>query len=398
MQIAPENREPVLDGIRGLAILAVLWYHVIWFCGMEPTVRLDDHLVRTGLSAWVGVDLFFVLSGFLITGILYDSRSSGRYYINFFGRRALRILPLYYGFLVLAFVVLPVFLKPQLAESLTRNQVWYWTYLINVKIAVDGWDAAYLGHFWSLAIEEQFYLIWPFVVQRLSRERLLLVCAVCFVGALSLRFLLPRWLPELAVYVLMPTRMDALAAGAVLALIARGEGGLRVLGRWPAVAVALLLAAAFCVYVWKSKIANSDPLVRTFGYSVLAAGFAALIAIAVTSRPGSLVRRCMSSAPLLMLGKYSYALYIFHVPVIILLWKLDLQVDLVPTVFGSQLPGLVLFAGIAGALSFSCALLSWRFVEAPMLRLKRYFRSTDVLRVENGGRQSPVVQPPSADP
>ena len=392
-----ENREAVLDGIRGLAILAVLWHHVIMHCGIDPVVRLDHHLSRTGLSAWVGVDLFFVLSGFLITGILYDSRSSGRYYVNFFGRRALRILPLYYGVLVLAFLVLPVFLEPQSAESLTRNQAWYWLYLINVKVVLDGWDAAaYLGHFWSLAIEEQFYLMWPLAVRALSRRKLLLVCAVCFIGALGFRFLLPMWLPELAVYVLMPTRMDALAAGAALALIARGDGGLRVLGRWPAVAVALFLAAAACVYVWTKEIEALDPLIRTYGYSVLAAGFAALIAVAVTSRQGSLVRRGLSSAPLLTLGKYSYALYVFHLPVMFQLQKMGLQVDLLPTVFRSQLPGVVAFAAISGALSFAFALLSWRFLEAPMLRLKRYFGSTGKVRVERGAPQAPLVQPPSA--
>src|SRR5687768_12816390 len=206
--VPPEIREPVLDGVRGVAISAVLWHHFVIYSGFEARVPFDHLLWESGSLGWAGVDLFFVLSGFLITGILYDSRSSGRYYVNFFGRRALRILPLYYGVLVLAFLVLPVFLEPQSAESLTRNQAWYWLYLINVKVALDGWDAAaYLGHFWSLAIEEQFYLIWPLAVRALSRRKLLLVCAVCFIGALGFRFLLPMWLPELAVYVLMPTRM-----------------------------------------------------------------------------------------------------------------------------------------------------------------------------------------------
>ena len=186
----PEIREPVLDGIRGLAIFAVLWHHLVTFSGLEPAVRLDYHLWRTGSWGWVGVDLFFVLSGFLITGILYDSRSSGRYYFNFFGRRALRILPLYYGVLAVAFLVVPAFLAPRSAEALTRDQAWYWLYLINVKFAFDGWpEPAYLGHFWSLAIEEQFYLIWPLVVRMLSRRRLLLVCMVCFLAALGLRVL-----------------------------------------------------------------------------------------------------------------------------------------------------------------------------------------------------------------
>jgi peptidoglycan/LPS O-acetylase OafA/YrhL len=377
---ALDSREPVLDGMRGLAILAVLWHHLVTCSGLEPAVRLDHHLWRTGLWGWVGVDLFFVLSGFLITGILYDSRSSGRYYFNFFGRRALRILPLYYGVLALAFLVVPFFLEPRSAEALTHDQAWYWLYLINVKFAFDGWPTpAYLGHFWSLAIEEQFYLIWPLVVRMLSRRRLLLVCVVCFLAALGLRVLLPAWLPNLAVYVLMPTRMDALAAGAALALIARGERGLRVLGPWPAVVAALFIAAALYVYVWKKDdVSTLDPLIRTLGYSILALGFAAVIAVGLTSRPGSMVQRSLTSVPLSVLGKYSYALYVFHQPVMLFMRDLGLQVDLAPTVFGSQLPGFLLFIAVAGTLSFACALLSWRFIEAPMLRLKRHLVSTQV--------------------
>ena len=363
----------MLDGIRGLAILAVLWHHFVIYSGFEPAVRLDHHLWSTGLSAWVGVDLFFVLSGFLITGILYDSRSSGRYYFSFFGRRALRILPLYYGFLAVAFLVVPPFLEPPASEQLTRDQAWYWLYLINVKVAWDGWqEPIHLGHFWSLAIEEQFYLIWPLVVRTLSRRRLLIVCMVCFFGALGLRFLLPNWLSPLSVYVLMPTRMDALAAGAALALIARGDDGLKALGRWPVVVFALFVVLASFVYVWKKKISYLDPLIQTVGYSVLAAGFAALISVGLTSRRGSMVRRTLGSVPLTVLGKYSYALYVFHHPIVLIMRNFGLQVGLVPTAFGSQLPGLLVFGGVAATLSFACALLSWRFVEAPMLRLKRY--------------------------
>jgi len=363
----------VLDGIRGLAILAVLWHHIIIYSGMDPQVRLDHHLWRTALFGWVGVDLFFVLSGFLITGILYDSRSSGRYFINFFGRRAVRILPLYYGVLAIAFLVIPAFVTPQSVAELTRDEPWYWLYLINFKIAFDGWPKwGHLGHFWSLAIEEQFYLIWPFIVRALSRRRLLVVCFMCFIAALSLRIVLPKFVPPLAVYVLMPTRMDALAAGAALALIARGERGLNSLGRWPAVGLFAFICTAACVYVWKRKFSELDPLVRTVGYSVLAVGFAALIAVGLNARPGSPIRRVLSSAPLIVLGQYSYALYIFHHPIIWFLKDRGFRATLAATFFGSQLPGLVLFGSVALGLSFACALLSWRFIEAPMLRLKRF--------------------------
>jgi len=359
----------VLDGIRGLAIIAVLWHHIVLYSGIDAHVRLDYHVWRTGLSSWVGVDLFFVLSGFLITGILYDSRSSGRYYLNFFGRRAVRILPLYYAVLAITFLLIPAFLDSRSAAALTRDEAWYWLYLINFKVALDGWpEPRHIGHFWSLAIEEQFYLMWPLVVRSLSRRGLLLVCLLCFIAAVCLRIVLP----PLASYVLMPTRMDALAAGAALALVARGEAGLGTLGRWPVIAVCVLIGLAAWVYVWRGAIDSLDPLVCTAGYSVLAIGFAALIAIGLTAQRQSLVRRTLSSVPLVVVGRYSYALYVFHHPVIWFLKTWGLQVGLVPTVFRSQLPGLILFGAIAATLSFVCALLSWRFIEAPMLRLKTF--------------------------
>jgi peptidoglycan/LPS O-acetylase OafA/YrhL len=123
-------------------------------------------------------------------------------------------------------------------------------------------------------------------------------------------------------------------------------------------------------------VRNIDPLIRILEHSLLAATFAALIAMALLSARGSIVRLVLGSVPLVVLGKYSYALYVFHHPVVLLMRDFGFQVHLVPSVFGSQWPGLAVFSAIAAALSFVCALLSWRFVEAPMLRLKRYLRTS----------------------
>ena len=375
--IPSEIREPVLDGVRGVAISAVLWHHFVIYSGFAPSVLYDHVLWATGSLGWVGVDLFFVLSGFLITGILYDSRSSGRYYVNFFGRRALRILPLYYVFLAITFLIVPTFLDRESADRLTRDQAWFWSYLVNFKIAINDWpNPLHLGHFWSLAIEEQFYLIWPFVIRALSRRRLLLLCILCFFAAILLRVLVPFWMSPLATYVLMPTRMDALAAGAALALVARGAGGLRSLGRWPGVTLALSVSVGVLLYA-VHIVRNIDPLIRTIQHSLLAATFAALIAMSLLSARGSVLRLVLGSVPLVVLGKYSYALYVFHHPIVLLMRDFGFQVHLVPSVFGSQWPGLAVFSAIAAALSFVCALLSWRFVEAPMLRLKRYLNRSE---------------------
>jgi peptidoglycan/LPS O-acetylase OafA/YrhL len=371
-----EIREPVLDGVRGVAIAAVLWHHFVICSGFAPSVLFDQVVWETGSLGWVGVDLFFVLSGFLITGILYDSRSSGRYYVNFFGRRALRILPLYYVVLAITFLILPAFLDHQSADWLTRDQAWFWSYLVNFKIATEvGANPVHLGHFWSLAIEEQFYLIWPFVVRMLSWRRLLILCIVCFFAALLLRLVVSLWISPLAAYVLMPTRMDSLAAGAALALVARGAGGLRSMGRWPIVTLAFSLSVLVLLYA-VHFVHNIDSLISNVQHSLLAATFAALIAMALLSARGSVLRLVLGSVPLVVLGKYSYALYVFHAPIVVLMRDFGFQVHLVPSVFGSQWPGLAVFSATAAALSFACALLSWRFLEAPMLRLTRYFRTS----------------------
>src|SRR5580700_6952106 len=152
------TRLPALDGIRGVAILLVLFYHLF---------RYDNSLLgRLSHHGWLGVELFFVLSGFLITGILYDSRGEVHYFRNFYGRRVLRIFPLYYGFLAVAALLAPLLIKAQLQgiHTYIHYQVWWWLYAANILESIKGWICAAFDPFWSLAIEEHFYLIWPLLI------------------------------------------------------------------------------------------------------------------------------------------------------------------------------------------------------------------------------------------
>ena len=173
---------PALDGIRGLAILLVLLCHFPLYGDMQPTIFIDKLFYAMTRAGWCGVDLFFVLSGFLITGILYDAKGSRFFFRNFYMRRCLRIFPLYYGVLAVFFVIVP-FVLPlgRNYELFLKDQAWYWSYLTNIKIAIEGWPKFYaLAHFWSLAVEEQFYFVWPFVVFLWDEER-------------SLKFVWPVW-------------------------------------------------------------------------------------------------------------------------------------------------------------------------------------------------------------
>src|SRR5260370_16732322 len=175
---------PGLDGIRGLAILLVMAVHFIG----DATPRNFAERLAVKLASYgvLGVDLFFVLSGFLITGLLLDAKNDPHYFRNFYARRILRIFPLYYLVLALLFLVLPrlIALTPAL-ELARERQVWLWTYTANFYIAAkSSWAAlTYVSHFWSLAIEEHFYLLWPLAVFLLSRETLARICLAAIGGA-----------------------------------------------------------------------------------------------------------------------------------------------------------------------------------------------------------------------
>jgi len=366
------DRNPMLDGVRGLGILLVLVYHLGIFAGLDGRPGLDLLLTKATGPLWVGVDLFFVLSGFLITGILYDAKGSPLYFRSFYGRRVLRIFPMYYGFLVVALLVFPRWLPQESTAHLVESQAWYWFYLSNVQVALDGWQQPlHLGHFWSLAVEEQFYLLWPFAVWALDRRQLMRLGIACFLGALALRLLQPFGMTDVAAHVLLPTRMDSLAAGALLALAIRGSRGVEVLRRWPAVTLVACLVAFVAMHLDPDPPPDVLSLVRAIRYTVIAGAGVSLIALALTASPRAWLRRFFASGPMVFLGKYSYGLYVVHVPIILFLADAGFRPDMLPQWQGSLLPGFLLFGGVCAGLSVACAVVVYHLWEEPFLRLKR---------------------------
>jgi peptidoglycan/LPS O-acetylase OafA/YrhL len=366
---------PALDGLRGLAIVLVFLYHAtIVTPGAWPETALYQSFRNFG---WCGVDLFFVLSGFLITGLLYDSKGGQGYFRNFYARRFLRIFPLYYGYLFLVLVVAPRLHAA--TPEITRvgdDAVWFWVYLNNFPTAIAGdWEhSRFLGHLWSLAIEEQFYLVWPFFVLACSRRTLMIGCAAVIVVSPLLRAaFVAADFSGVSIYVMTPTRLDSLAMGALVALVARGEGGvLRLVGPAKKLGLAALVGVAV-LCAWQSGFGYALPLTSTLGLSLVALLSAALLTLAVGARPGAPISRLLCARSLRGLGRISYAVYVFHQAAIVVSWNLLLSVQDRWLPSSSLLTLQLLLYAVAGAVAVAAALTSWEFFERPILSMKRYF-------------------------
>jgi len=309
---------PALDGIRGLAIFMVMCVH--FFMNFTPQNITERIIQAISGHGTLGIDLFFMLSGFLITGILLDTKSSPHYLRNFLIRRFLRIVPLYY--LVLGLVVLVLILLPEGQQpfytKVWEAQPWAWTYLFNYFIAQEGgWTVPYIGHFWSLAVEEQFYLFWPFIVYRLSAPKLLLVSVFFILLATALHFWLEmNGTSKISIHVLTPLRLNALCMGAFLATWLRQPSvlaqGLNFIRRWASlVFVSSLFIKSIIIISVKLLPSISDALepFRTLTWLGL---FASLHLAAITLPASSLLSRGLRLWPLTFLGQYSYGIYIFH--------------------------------------------------------------------------------------
>lgn len=369
---------PALDGVRGLAILAVLLFHF----GTPPNPKGPVDAAITWLFAYgaLGVDLFFVLSGFLITGILYDSRTDPAYFRNFYMRRVLRIFPLYYGVLIIVFVVVPAIpaLHGSEIAGLRNQQAWAWLYGVNLYLAIHGgWVLSYLTHFWSLAVEEQFYLVWPLVVWLLAaKPRLLLTfplaAALASFGGRIVASLLGVNL--VATTVLTPFQLDSLAIGGFFAIYLRqpdGEAGTRRLIVPMTLTGIGLLLLQFGVRHF-SEYGSALESLRSGAFRLLLAALLLKALIAPTSSGWSHFFR---SRPMIILGKYSYGLYVYHHFFSYYFGKHGTERALA-SVIGSHIAALAILAVGGMAASMAIAWLSYEYFENYFLRLKRFWPSS----------------------
>ena len=374
--IAEPARIVPLDGVRGVAILLVVLHNTGGVSGALSSFALKvwESLVNPG---WVGVQLFFALSGFLITRILLESKGADGYFRRFYVRRVLRIFPLYYAAIAVVFFVAPhVRGLEALAAHGPRSSLWYWSYLANWVQPFGGLVPS-LGHFWSLAVEEQFYIVWPAVVLLLRERSLAILCVLMALVAPVVRaafFLI--YAPDTAgsaAYDFTIARCDALALGALVAVLARHPPAMVAVRRW-AWPATLGTAALLAGIVVKQRGFNSLELpVATVGQTLLATLSALFVLLCVSPASDAASTRlqaAMSTPWLRSIGKYSYAIYVIHLPLSHVL-RPHIAERLASGGATTRLGEYVAYVVVIFALSYLLAVLSWHVIEQPFLKLKK---------------------------
>jgi peptidoglycan/LPS O-acetylase OafA/YrhL len=358
-----------LDGFRGLAILLVFIFHA--FHTTHQKSRPMQVASWIGGGGWMGVDVFFVLSGFLITGILIDSVHRPRYFRNFYIRRALRIFPLFYGVLLLLLLLTPV-----LHSEWHLGHLALLVYAQNIAVNLnpglgDLRPAVTLTHFWSLAVEEQYYLIWPLTILVIRDPRKIMrLCLVLMAASLALRVGLLafgvigpgrdwNW-----IYMELPTHLDGLVLGSWLALATRHWSTPVLLRhtRWP---FWLAIAVLAGILVQARTADYATDAMSSVGFTAIAVIFAGLLLRCFV--PGSAATRFFDTAFLRFLGRYSYGIYVYHrlfnplmTPV---LYWLEARLH-------SRAAGSLVYLALWFTSSIGVAVFSYRFFESPFLRLK----------------------------
>jgi peptidoglycan/LPS O-acetylase OafA/YrhL len=362
-------RIATLDGLRGIAILLVLFHNLAVLD--RPSSALAAVLDTLLDRGWIGVQLFFVLSGFLITSILLRTKTAPNYFQVFYARRVLRIFPLYYLTLIVFLWLLPLCSSAirSIDASSAGHQVWLWLFLSNWADPRAP-SSNLFPHFWSLAVEEQFYLVWPLLVLLLSPRRLLRVCIALSLAALVIRSVM-LWTGSSheATYMYTVCRMDALAVGAgIAAATCQGQ-----LSRFSFARVITALAVLLIIGAAATKgFPRTTVVGQTFGYSVLAACCGLLLYAALIAKTGSAAAKLLESRFLTTFGKYSYGIYVVHVPMHQLLGR-----PLLGGIVASPVQSLLIstcYTVVMTAAVLVAAMIVYHTIELPCLRLKRFFK------------------------
>jgi peptidoglycan/LPS O-acetylase OafA/YrhL len=371
------DRMKELDGVRGIAVLLVIAYHA---CKRADyfTQNAVLHFI-TGLTSvgWIGVDIFFTLSGFLITSILFRTREHEHYFRNFYARRILRIVPIY-----LVLIILTLAFAPKLEAEFTSSLS---TALPALLLFQQNWIAiflnvpmtAYLWVTWSLAVEEQFYFTWPFVVCRFRRETLLKIGAAYVAISFLARIVGVLFFENVGkstihyfFYYNSFTRFEQLLIGALLAILLTYAHLKEKIRRYsvPVFLISFAIFLALVITAPTTPHPGSGYIPLTIGvYTSVALFTAGLIAAFSTYPETALVRRLFQNKIFSFFGEYSYSMYLFHIPVMLIVmdwfWRAKMR--------GAEI--YVLYIFVTFSITIAIALLAWNLVEKHALNLKKYF-------------------------
>lgn len=357
------SRIPALDGVRGIATLTVLTGHFMFY-----DVYHEQWWWAIAHAGWLGVDLFFVLSGFLITGILLNKKGRPDYFRDFYRRRILRIFPLYYFALILSVVAI-VFIDQQPHRLYTGYDSlgWFLAFIPNVALALKGdwlWQTNWVGlsHLWSLAVEEQFYLLWPLVVLLIPRKPLAILCAILIWAGYYIRVQTDvsfgqEW--SIASYVLPHCRMDGLAAGSLLAILMHlGQLSFSPLQK----TIVRDLTFGLAMTTLYLLLAGNTH----WRGEVVALTFMGILYLALS--PDSKIRTFCERPLLMHLGLYSYGMYVFHQMFRVIyeyIYRGPLEASGLPIGWVQAI-----YMVLAIGTTYLIARLSWRYVEQRFIAMK----------------------------
>ena len=388
------TRVPTIDGLRGIAVLCVILHHSFISTPTSGIRALDPLFDRILLMIMpFSVDLFFVISGFLITSVLDRTRDADHPVRTFYARRALRIIPLFYAFLLLVLVFMRGL--PEEIVGTPGSMTWHFLFLSNIPASMRFETfGAMFSPFWSLAVEQQFYLFWPLVILILPRRFSIRICLALIGTSVVTRMVLPFIVPIEAAAALTPGRLDGLAAGSIVALLRRQKP--ETLASWKRVmrfagfTFVAAQPAVFLVYSWHAKAGAIFwiafmPFVASIFFAAAVAG---LSLRRDTSSPRWLVSPVLTS-----IARYSYGMYAFHLPLIYLLLGLHLAVKSAP-VRGFDFPYRICFYILIAGLSYGIGMASWHLYEKRLLKLAPKYRYSGQTTAVEPSLQNAVMPVP----
>ncbi|PCI53729.1 MAG: hypothetical protein COB36_11910 [Alphaproteobacteria bacterium] len=362
---------PALDGLRGFAVLMVIFFHSANFAYTMAGVQLSgvlSYYYTFTLLGETGVDLFFVLSGFLITGILIDTCNVKNTLKTFYIRRGLRIFPLYYAVFLIILGILVFF--PGGDDALSKITL-HFLYLQNYTPTYNFDIFMYMNHTWSLAVEEQFYLFWPVLFlffYKQSPRKALFLCLNLIIVSWLFRWFLTDFEQHKLAYTTLFSRMDELCMGALLSVCfacyrERLAQYADILG-YIMFAMVLLLFGSLLVY---GRVTDPQIVMIESGLIYCAIFYTALLAHLLLSDGTSRLQKFFSISLLGKMGRISYGMYVFHVPIMLLMGKYLYDYQL-----GFIINQMILLGG-GSVITFIIASLSYRYFEQPILKLKHKY-------------------------